>query len=120
MWNRVSRYRFDITFNWATVFAFVLFWCYGFYGAITWHNEWIQNVPISIVLCCALSFFIVVAKYNQLFAEKFQLSGEEILLFLAYLLFLFVVTQDSITKRNQYRTKFTASPVNAVNSKFGC
>lgn len=83
-----------IHFSWAGVLAFVAFWCYGYFAALTTPKlSVIANFGVSVVLYLIFVFFLIAwHKCDAYFRDCFIVTRGDFCVFLSYLVIMFMLS----------------------------
>ena len=88
---------FTLRFNWAAILAFVVFWSYGFFGALTAKSfGLIANIVISFILCAVFILFLWLWRYSDLFKDSFTVKRKDIFVFASFFLIVFIFSFGSL------------------------
>jgi len=75
-------------FNWAKLFFFLTFFCYGFYAVISkFNNELFSLLSIA----CLIFFYYLSKKYYNFFLDKFIFKRFEVLIFFLFFIILIFI-----------------------------
>ncbi len=89
--------RLIVNINWARILAFVTFWVYGYYGAISSPQYPLISLIFTILSLLILIYFIILDRKVSYFHDKLSLSNTDILVFSIYLLALLLLSFDYLT-----------------------
>lgn len=83
-----------IHFSWAGVLAFVVFWCYGYFGALTTPKLGVfANCGVSVVLYLIFVFFLIALhKCDAYFRDCFVFTRGDLFVFLSYLVIMLILS----------------------------
>ena len=79
---------YSFKFNWAKLYFFLTFFCYGFYAVISkFNNELFSLLSIA----CLIFFYFLSKKYHNFFLDNFIIRGLEIVIFFLFLIILIII-----------------------------
>jgi len=88
---------FSININWATILAFVAFWSYGFFGALTGKNLGFgKNIVISFFLFVIFILFLWLEQKDN-FKDHFIFKNKDIFVFASFFLILVFFSFGNLT-----------------------
>ena len=88
---------FSININWATILAFVAFWSYGFFGALTGKNlSFGKNIVISFFLFVIFILFLWLEQKDN-FKDHFIFKNKDIFVFASFFLILVFFSFGNLT-----------------------
>ena len=94
----LKREVFTINLNWAVILAFVAFWSYGFFGALTPKNFGLSaNIFISFILCGIFILFLWLWGNNDSYKDGIIIKNKDILTFASFFLIIFVLSFNNLT-----------------------
>ena len=94
----LKREVFTINLNWAAILAFVAFWSYGFFGALTSKSFGLAvNIIISLVLCGIFILFLWLWRKNDLYRGNIIIRNKDILIFVSFFLVMIILSFGNLT-----------------------
>lgn len=89
---------FTININWAVILAFVTFWSYGFFGALTAKSFGLAaNIIISLILCGIFVSFLWFWRKNDLYKDSIIIRNKDVLVFALFFLVMFILSFSNLT-----------------------
>lgn len=89
---------FTININWAAILAFVAFWSYGFFGALTAKSFGLTaNIIISIILCGIFVLFLWFWRKNDLYKDSIIIRNKDVLVFALFFLAMIILSFSNLT-----------------------
>lgn len=86
-----------INFNWAAILAFVTFWSYGYYGAVSSDKiGFIWNAAITVILYSMFLFYIFLYRKSAEYKDAISITKEDILTFFSYAVILLALSFDGM------------------------
>jgi hypothetical protein len=94
-WNKEL---FNIKINWAAISAFVVFWTYGFFGALTGYDiGFAWNALLTILLYGIFLFFIFLWQKSDYFKYSFRVTRKDAVVWISFFLMLFILSFSNLT-----------------------
>lgn len=107
MFASLSKYKsgvhwgkqlFVLHIDWAAVLAFVAFWSYGFFGALTSSSIGIYaHITLSLLLCAIFIFFLICCERGDYGKTSLVITLRDISVFLSFLAVIFSLSAGSLT-----------------------
>ena len=93
----LSRVLFTFRINWAAMLAFVVFWVYGFFGAMS-SGDWLKNfVLFPILFGIFLLFLFLWQRKTGIFEDRVAISGRDVFVGLLFFAVLFPISFTALT-----------------------
>lgn len=84
--------------NWAAILAFVAFWSYGFFGALTAKSFGLAvNIINSLILCGIFILFLWLWRKNDLYKDSIVIRNKDVLVFVAFFLVMLILSYGNLT-----------------------
>lgn len=89
---------FILRFHWAAILAFVVFWSYGFFGALTSKSfGLVANIFISLILCGIFILFLWLWRKDDSYKDEIVIKNKDIFVFASFFLLMLILSFGNLT-----------------------
>ena len=90
--SNLFRGNVNVNFNWAYILAFVTFWVYGYYGAISSPNYPLASLLFTILSLATFLGFVLITKQPQYFDDTISFARKDVIVLVSYFALVFVIS----------------------------